>query len=92
MENTSLAQITLDWIQCELNKGRTVNLSTYLKTIQITPRIAAQWERAGRDLFKIGDDGCLYIGRGKQYDCIAYSDTVLCQVTSHDPKDLLWLK
>ena len=78
----SLAQQTFDWIQDQLASGRTVNLSTYLKTVQVTPRIAAQWSDAGRDLFKIGKDGCLYVGRGKQYDCIAYPDTILCRVTS----------
>lgn len=78
----SLAQQTFDWIQAQLGAGRTVNLSTYLKTIQVTPRIAAEWDAAGRDLFKIGKDGCLYVGRGKQYDCIAYPDTILVHVTS----------
>jgi len=78
----TLAQQTFDWIQGQLEQGRTVNLSTYLKTIQITPKIALAWSNAGRDILKIGKDGCLYVGRGKHYDCIGYPNTVLCRVTS----------
>ena len=79
----SLAQQTFDWIQDQLASGRTVNLTTHLISIQVTPRIAAEWKAAGRDLFKIAKNGCLYVSRNaKRSDLIAYPDTVLVRVTS----------
>lgn len=76
------AQQALEFITDELARGRTVNASTYLKCWQVTPKIAAQWTAAGRELFKLGRDGCLYMGHGKSYNCIAYADSVLCKISS----------
>lgn len=76
------AQQAYDYINDQLAAGRTINIRTAIKWLQVTPKIAKQWQSAGRQLFKIGNDGCLYMARGKAYDCIAYQDMLLASISS----------
>ena len=76
------AQQAYNFITGQLADGKTVNIATAMKIFQITPKIAAQWHKVNRQLFKIGDDGCLYMASGKSYVCIAYKELVLCKISA----------
>jgi hypothetical protein len=60
-----------------LSDGYSVGVATAYKHYVITPKIAKEWQDAGKELFKIGNDGCLYMGNGKSYHCIAYEEMPL---------------
>lgn len=65
------AQQKLEMIQSHINAGRTVFVSTALKSTRITPRTFANWARLGHELFKVKGD-TLYMARGRSFDCIDY--------------------
>ena len=81
--NQTKAQKAYDWIMGKLDDGLTVRIATQLKYTDINPKHRKAWDDAGKPLFKIGSDGCLYMARGKSYECIAYKEMVLTKVTAH---------
>jgi hypothetical protein len=62
----------LDWMKDRLNEGKTVYISTYTKTIRVTPATYSRSISAEYPLFKIKKQS-LYIARGKHYDCIDHT-------------------
>lgn len=62
----------LAWIKERLAGNMTVYVCTYTRATKITPKTAARWADAGRDLFKIDSTGSLMMAVGNRYDCIDY--------------------
>lgn len=71
------------FIADKIADGKTVMIGTALKATKITPKTAAAFAKANHDLFKIGNDGCLYMAEGKKYVCIAYEDMILARISAH---------
>lgn len=67
---------TLAWIQDALASGKTIYVRTALRATKITPKTAAQFDAAGRQIFRASDKS-LYMSVGRRYDCIDY-----CQITA----------
>jgi len=76
------AQKAYDFITGKIAEGFTVMVATNLKATQITPKTFAKFEAANHPLFKIGEDGCLYMASGKGYVCIAYKDMILTRISA----------
>lgn len=76
------AEKAFEWINDKLDKGMTVRFATHLKYTDIKAKHRAAWDEAGKPLFKIGSDGCLYMARGKSYECIAYKEMILTKVSA----------
>ena len=81
--NQTKAQKAYDWIISKLDDGLTVRIATQLKCTDIKPKHLKAFEDAGNPLFKIGSDGCLYMARGKSYECIAYKEMILTNITAY---------
>jgi len=77
----SQAETTHQWILSRISEGRTIYFTTALRTIAISPRTFAKWEKSGRKLFKIDDDG-LRIANGKRFDLVATKSQNLCKVSA----------
>ena len=58
-----------------IQSGKTVYISTALRSTKVTAKDVAKFDRIGRPLFK-ADSKSLYMSVGKRYDCIDY-----CQFT-----------
>lgn len=61
--------IKLDWITTQLNNDKTVQITSYLKSIVCNKKHI--------NLFKVTKNG-LYIQMGKRFECIDY-----CKITAH---------
>lgn len=66
----------LSWITESLDSGKTVYISTALRTTKVTPKTAQQFMKVGRPIFRASDKS-LYMAVGRRYDCIDY-----CQITT----------
>lgn len=66
----------LSWITESLDSGKTVYVSTALRTTKVTPKTAQQFTKAGRPIFRASSKS-LYMAVGSRYDCIDY-----CQITA----------
>lgn len=77
------ASDVLKWIEDRISEGRTVNISTALKVIEVSPKTYKQWQDSGSKLFKLSNNGDdLYIARGKSWDCI-WNKGFGCRFTAH---------
>lgn len=71
MSEKKKASEVLKWIEDRIAEGRTVNISTAWKVIQISPKTYKKWQDSEHKLFKLSNnDDDLYIARGKNWDCI----------------------
>jgi len=70
-ERKDRATRTIIWMGERIAEGRTVYLTQYASRIEITPKLWARFEKAGKALFRASSDG-LYIARGKQWDYVGY--------------------
>ncbi len=66
----------LSWITESLDSGKTVYVSTALRTTKVTPKTAQQFTEVGRPIFRASNKS-LYMAVGRRYDCIDY-----CQITA----------
>ena len=76
------AEKAFDFITTKIADGHTVMVATAMKATQITPKTFAKFVEADHPLFKIGNDGCLYMAEGKKYVCIAYEDMILARISA----------
>lgn len=67
---------TLAWITDALSSGKTIYVSTATRVTKVTPKIAQQFDAAGRPIFRASDKS-LYMSVGRRYDCIDY-----CRITA----------
>lgn len=77
------AEKAYQFITDKIAEGKTIMVGTALKATKITPKTAAAFSNANHDLFKIGNDGCLYMAEGKKYVCIAYENMILARISAH---------
>ena len=66
----------LAWITDALASNKTIYVSTATRTTKITPKVAQQFDAAGRPVFRASDKS-LYMSVGRRYDCIDY-----CRITA----------
>lgn len=66
---------TLAWITDALSSGKTIYVSTATRITKVTPKIAQQFNAAGRPVFRASDKS-LYMSVGRRYNCIDY-----CRIT-----------
>ena len=77
------SQLTFDWIADKIAKGMTVYITTYLKSIEISPKTYAAFANAGKPMFKMNKADELLMAEGKAYVCIATPDMVLVKVSAN---------
>ena len=70
-ERKDRATRAITWMRECIADGRTVYLTQYASRIEITPKLWARFEKAGKALFRASSDG-LYIARGKHWDYVGY--------------------
>lgn len=68
---TKTAAERLAWINESLAAGKTVFVVNHMRAWQITPKLAAKFEKIGRPVFKATEKS-LYMSNGNRYDCIDY--------------------
>lgn len=66
----------LAWITNSLESGKTIYVSTATRITKVTPKIAQQFNAAGRPVFRASDKS-LYMSVGRRYNCIDY-----CRITA----------
>ena len=76
MQQRKTSAELLSWITESLESGKTVYVSTALRTTKVTPKTAQQFMKVGRPIFRASDKS-LYMAVGRRYDCIDY-----CQITT----------
>jgi len=69
------AQEKVDKIIETLREGKTIYISTALRSYKITKKTLASWDKAGLQLFK-AEGNSMYMASGKKFLCIDY-----CQFT-----------
>jgi hypothetical protein len=67
---------TLAWITDALASNKTIYVATATRITKITPKVAQQFDAAGRPVFRASDKS-LYMSVGRRYDCIDY-----CNITA----------
>ena len=77
------SQLTFDWITDKIAKGMTVYITTYLKSIEISPKTYTAFADAGQPMFKLNKANDLLMAEGKAYGCIATTDMVLVKVSAN---------
>lgn len=65
------AQEKIDKILSTVGEGKTVYISTALRSYKITQKVVDKFNRAGLELFKVNGDSVM-MANGKRYDCIDY--------------------
>ena len=63
----------LAWIDRRIAAGDTVYVTTYTRSTEITPKVAARFAKAGAALFKVDSTDSLFMARGNKFVCIDYS-------------------
>jgi hypothetical protein len=66
----------LSWITDALASNKTIYVDTANRITKITPKVAQQFDAAGRPVFRASDKS-LYMSVGRRYDCIDY-----CRITA----------
>ena len=66
------AQTKLDWIIARITEGRTVYVTTALRSTAISPKTFNNWASKGTDIVKVGKDGSLLMAEGRKYVNIDY--------------------
>jgi hypothetical protein len=66
----------LSWITDALASNKTIYVATATRITKITPKVAQQFDAAGRPVFRASDKS-LYMSVGRRYDCIDY-----CRITA----------
>lgn len=74
------AQQMLQFIEDQISNGRTIHISTPLRTTAITPKIHKRFKSAGHALLKIDAQGNLRIASGNKFNIICYPEIVLVHV------------
>jgi len=74
---------TFDWITDKIAKGMTVAITTGLKSVHVSPKTFAAFDKAGKPMFKMNGANELMMAEGKSYVCIATPDMVLVKVSAH---------
>ena len=64
------AEQMLEFIEANLAKGLTIHICTSLKTISISPKTVAKFEKVGAKIFKIDSTGFLCVASGKTFNAI----------------------
>jgi len=77
------SQLTFDWIADKIAKGMTVYITTYLKSIEISPKTYQAFADANQPMFKLNKANELLMAEGKAYVCIATPDMVLVKVSAN---------
>ena len=77
------SQLAFDWITDKIAKGMTVYITTYLKSIEISPKTYQAFADAGQHMFKLNKANDLLMAEGKAYVCIATPDMVLVKVSAN---------
>ena len=77
-------QAALDWIEDQWKNDCAVYVTTYAKQWNWTPENARRWKDLGRDPFKVGNDGHLYMAQGRKYVCILLGSVSLRSVSMND--------
>ena len=66
--------MTVDFIESEIDAGKTLYIATYTKCFKIGKNCLDQWRAAGVPLFKdakgIDENRGFYVARGKHYDFV----------------------
>lgn len=62
------AEEVYQFILESLQNGKTIYLQTAYNCTKVTPKTVANWDKAGRQLFKIDETGFLCIASGKRYN------------------------
>ena len=75
-------QELLNFIQMAIASGRTVYLTNAMKSIAISPRTIASWNKAGNTLFKLTPSGDLLMASGSAFVRITSGSIVLMKVTA----------
>ena len=58
-------------IEKQIDSGKTMYITTHLKSTKITKKTLDSWRKAGRPLFKDDTYGTgFYVGRGRSYDYV----------------------
>ncbi|MNY59059.1 hypothetical protein D3C86_1954650 [compost metagenome] len=65
------AQQKIDKILNTVKEGKTVYITTALRSYKITQKTLSSWEKSGLELFKVQGDSMM-MASGKQYLCIDY--------------------
>jgi len=60
-------------IEAEIDAGKTLLITTYLRQWRINSKTLEKWRKAGRPLFRDGDEGGrkgFYMARGRSWDFV----------------------
>ena len=76
------SQSALEFITGMIAVGKTIFISTSIKSTKITPATFSKWEKSGHKLFKLNSNGDLLMARGKNYDCIVSKNISHVRITA----------
>ena len=77
-------QNALDFIESNLNAGRTVMLSTYLKATKVTPSNYKKWAANGWKMFNVTEKGSLVMASGKYWvEVVSANGISSIKITAH---------
>ena len=54
----------------EIEKGKTLYITNYLRCTKINQKTVLSWRKIGREVLRQGKSGSLYVASGKKYLCI----------------------
>ena len=69
-----MSHISVAELVSALDRGYSVQISTALRSILVSPAMYAAWAKKGLTLFRENSAGSVFIARGKRWDCIDYTD------------------
>jgi hypothetical protein len=70
-------------INAALDAGKTVTVTTYLRSVSVKAKHRAQWRAAGFEFFKAGDDGAALMIDGQSQGKPRYSRIGGNKITAH---------
>ena len=74
------AEKAFEFMNNAIALGKTVYVSTCLRSTAISPKTVAKFESTGNKVYKLGTDGDLYMASGKNWVCIATKSMFLTKI------------